>query len=78
MKADDIPDGQFARVCRFCAQRLDLWAAWKGNHCHYDHATSMPCDVCDGRNLRNPESIFTVKLRLPNTEFNYSPVEKKL
>lgn len=61
-------DQRLVRLCRFCAQRLDLWTEWKGNHCLYDHATSMPCDECDGANLRNPEAIFTVKFRLPNTE----------
>ena len=65
-KADCHP--RIVRLCRFCAQKLDLWVAWKGNHCLYDHATSKPCDECDGANLRNPESIFTVKLRLPNAK----------
>jgi hypothetical protein len=57
---------RIVRLCRFCAQKLDLWMQWKNNHCLYDHATSMPCDECQGANLRNPESIFTVKFRLSN------------
>lgn len=57
---------RLVRLCRFCAQKLDLWMEWKGNHCLYDHATSKPCDECNGQNLRNPESVFTVRLRLPN------------
>ena len=62
----DVP--RLVRLCRFCAQKLDLWMEWKSNHCLYDHATSKPCDECDGANLRNPESIFTVKLHLPNAK----------
>ena len=61
---------RLVRLCRFCAQKLDLWMEWKSNHCLYDHATSAPCDECDGANLRNPESIFTVKLRLPNSDIS--------
>jgi hypothetical protein len=64
--AVDLP--RLVRLCRFCAQKLDLWMEWKSNHCLYDHATSTPCDECQGANLRNPESIFTVKFRLPNDE----------
>jgi hypothetical protein len=56
------------RLCRFCAKKLALWMEWKSNHCLYDHATSMPCEKCNGENLRNPESHFTVRLRLPNAE----------
>ena len=61
------------RLCRVCAQKLDLWEEWKGNHYLYDHHTSMPCDECDGANLRNPETIFTVKLRLPNSDVRIAP-----
>ena len=64
--AGTLADERLVRLCRFCAQKLDLWMEWKSNHCLYDHATSKPCDECDGANLSNSESIFTVKLRLPN------------
>jgi len=57
---------RLVRLCRFCAQKLDLWMEWKSNHCLYDHATSMPCDECQGANLHDPRSHFTVKFRLPN------------
>jgi len=57
---------RLVRLCRFCAQKLDLWMEWKSNHCLYDHATSKPCDECQGANLRDPRSIFTVRLHLPN------------
>lgn len=59
---------RLVRLCRFCAQKLDLWMEWKNNHCLYDHATSKACDECNGQNLRNPESVFTVKFRLPNDQ----------
>lgn len=64
------PVGQprIVRLCRFCAQKLGLWMEWKSNHRIYDHATSKPCDECNGQNLRNPESVFTVKFRLPNSQ----------
>jgi hypothetical protein len=65
---------RLVRLCRFCAKKLDLWMEWKSNHCLYDHATSMPCDECQGANLRNPESIFTVKFRLPNAEADRAAV----
>lgn len=61
------------RLCRFCAQDLDLWMEWKSNHCLCDHATSMPCDVCDGANLHNPESHFTVRLNLPGANDRAQP-----
>jgi hypothetical protein len=64
--APTVEQERLVRLCRFCAQRLDLWMEWKSNHCIYDHATSAPCDECEGANLRNPESVFTVRLRLPN------------
>jgi len=72
--AVDLP--RLVRLCRFCAQKLDLWMEWKSNQCRYDHATSKPCDECDGANLRNPESIFTVKLRLPNVR-PLAPADKQ-
>jgi hypothetical protein len=64
----DVP--RLVRLCRFCAQNLDFWMEWKSNHCIYDHATSKPCGECNGENLRNPESHFTVRLRLPNRRVN--------
>jgi len=67
---------RLVRLCRSCAKKLDLWTEWKSNHCLYDHATSKPCDECDGANLRNPESIFTVRLRLPNDLAQATPTEK--
>ena len=64
------------RLCRFCAQKLGLWMEWKSNHCIYDHATTKPCDECQGANLRNPESIFTVRLSMHNAKA-YAPAGKK-
>ena len=58
------------RLCRYCAQKLNLWNEWKSNYCPYDHATSMPCEECDGQNLRDPLASFTVRLSLSSNQAN--------
>lgn len=63
-----MDNDSLVRLCRHCAQKLDLWMEWKSNHNLYDHATSAPCDECQGANLRDPERCFTVRLRKPNDQ----------
>lgn len=64
--APAVDQQRLVRLCRYCAQKLGLWMQWKSHHNLYDHATSMSCEECNGKNLRDPRSIFTVRLRKPN------------